>query len=236
MVQAGRSGGFWQSIRDLPGRTPLRVKLITSLLALVAIALVVISVAGIQILKSNLLGPYDSQLQGSIGREANQAVAPYIQAGNTGAIPGQDFVLDWIPAGGSVHKVIIPYSQALAHGSFLNPSGGAGHPMSGPVIEASQSWISSHLNNPFTLTAQDGSARWRVLMQTVQFSNGQTGTVVLAVDVSSVYNTLGELATIDLLVECRHHRPSRDTRGDRGAAQLAAAHRHRADGRGDRGG
>ncbi len=200
MVQAGRSGGFWQSIRDLPGRTPLRVKLITSLLALVAIALVVISVAGIQILKSNLLGPYDSQLQGSIGREANQAVAPYIQAGNTGAIPGQDFVLDWIPAGGSVHKVIIPYSQALAHGSFLNPSGGAGHPMSGPVIEASQSWISSHLNNPFTLTAQDGSARWRVLMQTVQFSNGQTGTVVLAVDVSSVYNTLGELATIDLLV------------------------------------
>ena len=39
MAQAGRSGGFWQSVRDLPGRTPLRVKLITAVLALVAIAL-----------------------------------------------------------------------------------------------------------------------------------------------------------------------------------------------------
>jgi two-component system, OmpR family, sensor kinase len=200
MVHAGRSGGFWHSLEDLPGRMPLRVKLITALLALVAIALAVISVAGIQILKSNLLDPYDRQLQGAIGREANQVVAPYIQAGNAGTIPGQDFVLDWIPAGGTVHKVVIPYSQALGHGSFPNPLGGTSHAMSGPVIEASQSWISSHLNNPFTLTAQDGSVRWRVLMQTVQFSNGQTGTVVLALDASSVYTTIGQLASIDLLI------------------------------------
>src|SRR5271165_5774988 len=128
MVQAGRSGGFWHSLRELPGRTPLRVKLITALLALVAIALVVISVAGIQILKSNLLRPYDSELQGSIGRLANSAVGPYIQAGNSGTIPGQGFALDWIPAGGSVHKVVLPYSQTFAHGSFPNPlGGGSGH-------------------------------------------------------------------------------------------------------------
>jgi len=201
MVQAGRSGGFWHSLRELPGRTPLRVKLITALLALVAIALVVISVAGIQILKSNLLRPYDSELQGSIGRLANSAVGPYIQAGNSGTIPGQGFALDWIPAGGSVHKVVLPYSQTFAHGSFPNPlGGGSGHALSGPVVEASPSWISSHLNAPFTLAAQDGSGRWRVLMQTFQFSNGATGTVVLAVDVSSVYTTIGQLASIDLLV------------------------------------
>ena len=36
-------------------------------------------------------------------------------------------------------------------------------------------------------------------MQSVQFSNGQTGTVVLAVDASSVYTTIGQLASIDLL-------------------------------------
>ena len=64
MVQAGRGGGFWRSVRDLPGRMPLRVKLITALLVLVAIALAVISLVGIALLQDNLLGPPDDQLQG----------------------------------------------------------------------------------------------------------------------------------------------------------------------------
>ena len=36
----------WQQVRRLPGRTPLRIKLITAVLALVAIALAAISIAG----------------------------------------------------------------------------------------------------------------------------------------------------------------------------------------------
>jgi len=95
MVQAGRSGGYWRSVRDLPKRTPLRVKLITALLALVALALVVISIAGIAILKDNLLGPYDSQLQGPLlSHEATSAVSSYLQTGQT--YTGQSFAVDWI--------------------------------------------------------------------------------------------------------------------------------------------
>ena len=200
MVQAGRSGGYWRSVRDLPKRTPLRVKLITALLALVALALVVISIAGIAILKDNLLGPYDSQLQGPLlSHEATSAVSSYLQTGQT--YTGQSFAVDWIPANGSAHAVVLPFSQSLPRGNFPNPTGSSvTHAMSGPIVQASHGWIGSHLNRPFTVGSQNGPGRWRVLVETVPLSNGSTGTIVLALDVSSVYTTIGQLATIDFLV------------------------------------
>src|SRR5580658_10331914 len=200
MVQAGRSGGYWRSVRDLPKRTPLRVKLITALLALVALALVVISIAGIAILKDNLLGPYDSQLQGPLlSHEATSAVSSYLQTGQT--YTGQSFAVDWIPANGSAHAVVLPFSQSLPRGNFPNPTGSSvTHAMSGPIVQASHDWIGSHLNRPFTVGSQNGPGRWRVLVETVPLSNGSTGTIVLALDVSSVYTTIGQLATIDFLV------------------------------------
>jgi two-component system, OmpR family, sensor kinase len=197
MVQAGRSGGFWHSLRDLPERTPLRVKLITSLLALVAIALVVISVAGIVILKSNLLGPYDNTLEGFMPQAINHYVAPYLSQGVTASQQG--VAIDWIPAGGKVHQVVQPYS-GLPNQGFPGLSGSTARAMSEPAVLADPAWISAHLSHPFTLASESGGVRWRVLMQTVQLSNGSTGTAVLAIDVSSVYSTIGELATIDLLV------------------------------------
>ena len=60
MTRAGNHTGFWRSVRELPERTPLRVKLITALLALVAIALLVISVAGISYIRGYLLSRADS--------------------------------------------------------------------------------------------------------------------------------------------------------------------------------
>ena len=198
MVQAGRSGGYWQSVRDLPKRTPLRVKLITALLALVALALVVISVAGIAILKDNLLGTPDGQLQ-ALTRPSSNAVASYLQTGQT--FDGSSVAVDWITANGSLHRVVLPFSQSLSRGNFPNQPGGfTGKAMSGPIVQTSQSWIDSHMNRPFTVSSQDGTARWRLLVTTLPLTNGSSGTMVVAIDVSSVYNTLGELATIDLLV------------------------------------
>ncbi len=199
MAFTPRSTGFWHSIRAVPARMPLQTKLITAVLALVAIALVVISVTGIAILKSNLIGPYDTELEGSINRVANNYVAPYLQTQT--AQRGQDFAVDWIPAGGAVHKVIVPYSESFSfpRGGFPPQNGSAGQPMAGPVIEASQSWLDAHRNRAFTVPASNGG-HWRVLIQSFTFSNGATGVVALAVDVSSVYNTVGKLAIIDLLV------------------------------------
>ena len=200
MEQAQRSAGFWRSVRELPSRTPLRVKLITALLALVAIALAVISVAGIAILKSNLLEPYDAGLEGSITRVINTNISQYLQQGQATRQPG-GVAVEWIPSGGKVHQVIQPYSD-MPNQTFsgLPGSGANSGTISPPAISADPAWVSSHLNHPFTVAAQSGGIKWRVLMQTVPLSNGSSGTAVLAIDVSNVYSTIGKLATIDLLI------------------------------------
>ena len=56
-------GRPWQALHSLSTRTPLRTKLITSLLVLVAAALVAISVSSGWILKSYLTTQRDAQLQ-----------------------------------------------------------------------------------------------------------------------------------------------------------------------------
>ena len=53
----------WQALSDLNDRTSLRGKLITALLALVAVGLVAISVAGVMVLRSYLVSQDDPQLQ-----------------------------------------------------------------------------------------------------------------------------------------------------------------------------
>ena len=57
------AGRPWQALHDLSDRTPLRTKLIASLLVLVAAALVAISVSSGWILRSYLTTQRDSQLQ-----------------------------------------------------------------------------------------------------------------------------------------------------------------------------
>jgi two-component system OmpR family sensor kinase len=199
MVQAGRSGGYWRSVRDLPKRTPLRVKLITALLALVAVALLVISVAGIGILRNDLLGPPDADLSGA-ANSATVAVGRYLATGARGSQPG--LALDWISAG-KIQEVIQPTAGAFGSNGFgpngLTPT----RPMSGPELPTSSSFLAAHSGSIITVHAQTGGARWRVLLQSAQFNTSSgpvTGTIALAFDVSSVYTTIGQLATIDFFV------------------------------------
>ena len=73
-------GRPWQALHSLSTRTPLRTKLITSLLVLVAAALVAISVSSGWILKSYLTTQRDAQLQSAFNYFSNQA---------DGFVPGQ---------------------------------------------------------------------------------------------------------------------------------------------------
>ncbi len=199
MSQSAQHTGFWQSIKGLPGRTPLRVKLITALLVLVALALAVISVAGITILRDNLLAPYDNALASDFNRPnfVGSLLDPYFQTHK--ALRGQQFAAYWIPAGGSVHEVVVPYANQLSP-SGIQGLPGPSRPMSGPDILSGSHWIAPNLNHPFILGALNGSGRWRVLAETVPLNNGSNGILVLAYNVSSVYTTIGQLAAIDLII------------------------------------
>ncbi|MGH3302149.1 MAG: sensor histidine kinase [Streptosporangiaceae bacterium] len=198
MAQARGRDRRRQAIRDLPGRMPLRTKLISAVLALVAVALVVISAAGLFILRNDLLSSPDSALAASIGG-APSSVQRYFNRGEQ-ATPQPGVALDWV-SGGHIQQVIVPVT-GLSQGSV----GGfqPGQTMPGPAIQTSSGWLAANSGHIITLPAQSGGGRWRVLMAPQQFSTsaGQTisGTVVLAVDVTSVYTTIGQLFGIDVLV------------------------------------
>jgi two-component system, OmpR family, sensor kinase len=203
MDQPAQRTGIWRSLRELPGRMPLRTTLISAVLALVAVALVVISTAGLIILRTNLLSTPDANLQQSIGGAAG-AVQSYLNAKALGRDVTRTYTglaLDWV-SGGHVQQVIIPVTgpnQGNAGG--FAPQGP--QTMSGPSIPLSSTWLAANSGHILTLPAQSGDGRWRVLMapQQYQYPNGSTvtGTIVVAIDVTSVYRTIGQLAYIDLL-------------------------------------
>jgi len=197
MTYNSERSGFWQSLRDVPSRMSLRLKLVTALLVLVGLALLVTTLVGNAILKNYLLSPYDALLRARQGA-AVQAVGSYLSGASAGTQQG--LALDFV-ANGRIHQVIQPSS---AFGGYNSQLGLRPAAMPGPTVLTSAAWLVQHSGQPITLPAQSGGGEWRVLMQSEQFqsSNGTTitGTVVLAVDVSSVYRTTGQLASIDLIV------------------------------------
>jgi two-component system OmpR family sensor kinase len=201
--------GFRESVRRLPDRTPMRVKLVTAVLALVAIALATISIAGLGFLRSYLIGQADTSLnaisQPTAGRTASFArinVEKYLVdgQGRPGTSLGGPFAIGWIPAGGTVQWVSLePVSN------MVNGQGSPVRYKSVPIVSPGASWLAG--GQIATVGAASGPGRYRVEampQQTLplQGPDGQqvTGTVVIAWDVSSAYQTLGTLTGIDIII------------------------------------
>jgi two-component system, OmpR family, sensor kinase len=187
--------GLWRSARRLPGRTPMRVKLITAVLSLVAIALVTISVAGLGFLRSFLLGQADDQLAAAATSHlAASVIKSRLISGQVQQGDGS-FVIGFLPDGSSTP--IWGWKEA----SYTrDPT----QPMTfqpGPVVSPGAHWLSS--GEPTTVSATNGNGRYRVVgLPATANSNGQqtNGTVIIGWDVTSVYQTLGKLTGIDLII------------------------------------
>jgi hypothetical protein len=126
-MSSGRIGQAWGSLRGLPDRTPLRVKMVTAVLALVAIALVAISFVGIAFLKDYLLNGADAQLQ-----ELYQN-APHLQNGHNAATVSPE---PWL------YEALLPNEGLQRFGGYLPPG------VSGPAISADASWLSASTPTP----------------------------------------------------------------------------------------
>ena len=202
MSVTGESRGFWRSVSRLPDRTPLRVKLIAAVLALVAIALLVISVAGLTVLRKDLLQQADNNLSNNVSVFQSPNRNPILHYLSTGVVTsfGGGLAGVWLPNGGKpqlVAQEVIGYTMNSAG----VPTGGQKVP--GPKVTPGASWLSGH--EFATVAATSGTGRWRVRALpnvVVNFPNGQsvTGTAVAAWDVTSTYQTLGELTSIDVVV------------------------------------
>ena len=179
----------WGLLRSLPGRTPLRIKLITAVLALVAIALAVISITGISVLRSYLLRQADGQL-------ANMHSAALTRQFGGGGFSGmynpEPYVVEAITANGTYPADNTP-----------------GMGQAGPNVPNTTAWLSANAGKAVTVPAISGNSTWRVVAYpdtTFTFFTlpGQqqqiTGTLVVGLDVTNVYSTISQLTGLDLIV------------------------------------
>jgi two-component system OmpR family sensor kinase len=191
----------------------MRVKLITAVLALVAIALATISIAGLGVLRNYLISGVDSQLDTLVTQSQSPRAAvpsdiatylsndrnrPYY--GSAG-LPG---VVGWIPAGGRVHWVV---QETKGPTNFSQPTGGALGTQSAtavplPAVNARASWLSD--GSKATVGSVSGNYRYRVVaVPGSSFTSADgtvNGTAIIGLDVSAAYQTLGRLTAIDIII------------------------------------
>jgi len=178
----------------MPGRVPLRIKLITAVLALVAIALVVMSIVGISLLRGSLLGTVDSGLEDfSVLSPYHNMVQHYLFNQTIQESPGGQVWLGYLGPDGNLQPVLEPVTVRL----------GAQPTVSAPRLPPAD-WLAVHNGQPLTVPALSGGRQWRLVAYNQTFLNPGggtvTGTLLLAADVTSVYHTVGTLAHIDVIV------------------------------------
>jgi two-component system, OmpR family, sensor kinase len=186
-MSAGRIGQAWGKLRGLPDRTPLRVKMITAVLVLAAAALVVISVIGISVLNRDLLGQADTQL--GVLYEHAQAQENGGGHFDNNAFGPEAWVFEAVPPNSAPQIAESNLQQATAAPSLSS---------------ATIAWLNAHPGQPTTVPGESGG-KWRVVgYPNFQFPTTTGGTVIatliVGLDVSSQYATIGQLVLIDFVV------------------------------------
>jgi two-component system, OmpR family, sensor kinase len=195
----------WRSVIGFSARIPLRVKLITATLALVAIALAVISAVSIVVFHGYLLRQADQQLRAFAQGQRFRAGGAGVFGGVGPAAPGRVAVeiLD------STGKQLVPTLPTREGGSL-------------PAIPASSAWISAHAGQLVTVPARSSGNSWRVIVQPFHYTvqryafvptpdnlqynaakpgqTAQTGTLVVGIDLGTIGHTIGSLTVIDLAI------------------------------------
>jgi len=168
----------------LSARTSLRTKLVTALLALVAIALAVMSFVGVAVFGNYLQSQVDAQLR-SLYAQVQNAPAAFLGGHHT------MFVLN-----NNVVEVLAPTGQRVTVlGNLQDLS------IPGPAIPASELGNSGQ---PFTVPAQSGGDGWRVITQPLQYSTDgvttQSGTLVVGLSLGNLDQTMAYLIRLDVIV------------------------------------
>ena len=193
MTTTSRLGRWQGDLRRLPGRTPLRVKMITALLALVIMALAVISVASLTVFRNY-------QIQ-----RANQQVTELYQQEVMGLHAGHG-VNAQVTAFGPYLIAIVPSGTSLARQAANQPGLPGGTPL--PDVPTSGAWYKAHGGHLINVGSVSGSDNWQVVAQqfpvvsTNFFGQAQksNATLIIGVDLGDINGSISRLAAIDLIV------------------------------------
>jgi two-component system, OmpR family, sensor kinase len=165
---------------ELFRRTPLRVKLVAAVLALVTVALVVISVASTVYLRSYLTDRVDRQLAEMVREVATRGLP--VESGAQTSVLRSEFLLYWQFPGPGAPSVLV---QDRRYGAEDLP------PLPASVGEAEQL-----ASEPYTAEAANGTVRWR--MAVAIFPDGSALTV--GQDMSDVDTVVSRLVWTEVLV------------------------------------
>jgi two-component system OmpR family sensor kinase len=173
------SAGRWQTAKQMSGRVPLRIKLITAVLALVVIALTGISVASISLFRDYQLNRASQQVTALFDSTYSQLGGPYgLQPGHEQGVNGYFIALR--PAGSRLTQP--PTLSSI------------------PNIPVSRAWLSANSGKLVDVSAVTGKDNWRVITKEVDFGPFGENTLIVGVDLGDINGTIGQLTYIDLVV------------------------------------
>jgi signal transduction histidine kinase len=168
--------------RRLAARTPLQVKLIVAVLALVAVALALIGVASVAALDGYLVGRLDSQLAMVADRYTHEDEGFGPGGGGRRPGPPSPYLVQKRDANGGII------------GNLPNDSLDSEEPP--PRLPSDAAWFSKHADKAATVPATSGDGRWRVVVQPT--ADGDN--VVVAASLDAIDSTTRQLRLIDLVV------------------------------------
>jgi two-component system, OmpR family, sensor kinase len=181
----------------LSQRTPLRVKLITALLALVALALAVISFTSTSVFQRYLVDQADSQLSGLLSNAQTTLRAMNGDAGAAGSYTHLAIPPGYLVEGVDQQGDLIQFGN-------VNRVGG-----SPPALSRGSSSMVEHAGKAFTVPSQDGRSSWRVIYEQVPNINILTGTgqtqtetvtLIVGEQIGNIDRPIGYLSWLDLVV------------------------------------
>jgi signal transduction histidine kinase len=168
--------------RRLAARTPLQVKLIVAVLALVAVALVLIGLASVAAVDGLLVGRLDGELQQEARRSAS-GPPPALRGGpGPGRGPRSPYLVQYRDADG--HREQELSNELLQEGQ--RP----------PRVPDDPAWLQANAGRSVTVPATAGDGRWRVAVQPLR--DGSGGSVVVAASLDGIDSTIRQLRAIDL--------------------------------------
>jgi two-component system, OmpR family, sensor kinase len=162
--------------RQLLARTPLQVKLIAAVLALVTVALLLIGLASGAALREYLVGRLDDQLQ-AVAHQPGRPPGELRGGPERRLGPPSPFLIQYHdPAGKLLYTDKAPLDE--------------GQP---PQVPENSAWLADHAGEPVTVPAVGGGGRWRVLVRETA-----SGSTVVAASLDGVDSTTRQLRLIDL--------------------------------------
>jgi two-component system OmpR family sensor kinase len=174
------------ALTRLSRRTPLRVKLITALLALLALALAIISFASTAVFQGYLQHQVDTTLGNLV-----QGITQH------GFQPGEQF---YFSASGYAVEVLDSNGDQVGRYSDYGLLGA-----SPPNVPTTSAWLKDHQRKATTVAAVTGGENWRVITWPVNYQDPQTGgfvpgTLIVGQDLGTISQTISYLTKLDLVV------------------------------------